>query len=548
MTDKTIKAVFPGQCAVCGRHFSKGQLIIDTGERGPRGGKLMAHSRCFKARQNPSYPNLMIPASRDFYGPPAKLPRLAHWSVDPEYSYEQFWRTNPARTSCKARRNSDSASFLRTLWVKARVIGNEWDQTFLTSCAQQMASGKALSKSQMNQIQSISAAQQKLKPNTNEELLSGMVLLVGKAKEVGNARASSFFLDCAKRAVDGLPLTAKQQADMPNWIMAVSGDSAPVVVQPEVQPEVVQPEVYVAPPEAPTAPPPVASPVASPRPSFAPDDYKYKVRFVNYRPIGGPWVFGVGSPRFGHKTREEAQKKADRQRQKDEARFRALEERAALEREGRVGRWGLDYEGRNKADRARFAEPMAAALSKVSGGSYTRTEVMRLLDRASPDAFDFVKRMLDAMWERQTYDEQAVGDAINLNLAGFNKGDASVAKRLVKELKSPISPERLREIHYMLAVMLTKYSGKQLINILEKDVAAQGYALRTNPSSCEAYPKRWGVPENAGPYIPQMFYGSFGVPYEYTFDEPKEAKKNRKSRKVRRNRGSLQRRSLLSSW
>lgn len=41
-----MKARFPGQCCMCGVDFNRGEDIADSGMRGPRGGKKMAHIGC----------------------------------------------------------------------------------------------------------------------------------------------------------------------------------------------------------------------------------------------------------------------------------------------------------------------------------------------------------------------------------------------------------------------------------------------------------------------------------------------------------------------
>lgn len=43
---RTMKAIFPGTCAVCSQQIVPGQTIADTGARGPRGGKRVAHVEC----------------------------------------------------------------------------------------------------------------------------------------------------------------------------------------------------------------------------------------------------------------------------------------------------------------------------------------------------------------------------------------------------------------------------------------------------------------------------------------------------------------------
>lgn len=93
-----MKAIFPGNCQVCGIAFMRGEEIEDSGQRGPRGGKRMAHARCV-ARHNPipGHGGMAIPGdypdSDYVWGPD---PEMANWTSYPEYSYEQFYRTNPS--------------------------------------------------------------------------------------------------------------------------------------------------------------------------------------------------------------------------------------------------------------------------------------------------------------------------------------------------------------------------------------------------------------------------------------------------------------------
>jgi len=100
-----MKAIFPGQCVICHGDFARGEPIADSGQRGTRGGKKMAHAGCVGARGNP-FPRrggMAIPGDypdSDYAVGPD--PRSANWTSYPEYSYESFYRTNPAP---QARRN-----------------------------------------------------------------------------------------------------------------------------------------------------------------------------------------------------------------------------------------------------------------------------------------------------------------------------------------------------------------------------------------------------------------------------------------------------------
>ena len=85
-----MKARFGGQCAVCHQNFAHMEEIVDSGLRGPRGGKKMAHPGCVsKARAN----GTMIPLDWEpmRYAPD---PKLVNWTAYPQFSYDQYAREN----------------------------------------------------------------------------------------------------------------------------------------------------------------------------------------------------------------------------------------------------------------------------------------------------------------------------------------------------------------------------------------------------------------------------------------------------------------------
>jgi hypothetical protein len=66
--------------------------------------------------------------------------------------------------------------------------------------------------------------------------------------------------------------------------------------------------------------------------------------------------------------------------------------------------------------------------------------------------------------------------------------------------------------------------------------SAAPYKFDAGPSIATASRKPWELPQNAGPYLPEMFpYGQGGRPYEYVFGAP--AKKNSGRKKSRKGRG-----------
>lgn len=121
-----MKALFPGECIICRRPITRGDEVADSGRRGPKGGKKLAHAGCagqpdsadvaeWFARQNrkgrrsrrnpmnnglgdPYYPGMIPsdwPAEMFVY---ANKPIQAGWTTYPQYSYEQFARDNGRRS------------------------------------------------------------------------------------------------------------------------------------------------------------------------------------------------------------------------------------------------------------------------------------------------------------------------------------------------------------------------------------------------------------------------------------------------------------------
>lgn len=92
-----MKAIFPGSCVVCGIDFVHGEEIADSGHRGPRGGKKMAHLGCVsRSNPHPGPGGMAIPGDYpDWTYRTGPDPVLANWTSYPQYSYESFYRTNP---------------------------------------------------------------------------------------------------------------------------------------------------------------------------------------------------------------------------------------------------------------------------------------------------------------------------------------------------------------------------------------------------------------------------------------------------------------------
>jgi hypothetical protein len=82
-----------------------------------------------------------------------------------------------------------------------------------------------------------------------------------------------------------------------------------------------------------------------------------------------------------------------------------------------------------------------------------------------------------------------------------------------------------------------KLSGD--LNMVERRLEKLLSGAKWNPSAAAAHPVYQQMPDNAGPYLPQMFpYGSGGRPASYSTEPKAKAKKNpkrrRKSRKTRK--------------
>lgn len=119
----------------------------------------------------------------------------------------------------------------------------------------------------------------------------------------------------------------------------------------------------------------------------------------------------------------------------------------------------------------------AGPIAPVPGSSYTERDVARLLGRSDREAYPVVLRLLNRMWERQTEDEQASGDAHHKNYQGFSKPDASRAQTLLGQAALGYTPE----LHYRISQLLSRYAGTQLLQIMNEGAARTGKILKTNP-------------------------------------------------------------------
>jgi hypothetical protein len=231
-----------------------------------------------------------------------------------------------------------------------------------------------------------------------------------------------------------------------------------------------------------------AAPPAPPKPrAKAVDPDPYAVRFVGIGVTrGGPWVVGMKFSGFGYPTEEAAQEESDRRRARDEE-LRAVVVRVA----SGAPRFGLPITYvASAADKARYAQPLSPRIERIPGGTYNAVEILRLLDRATSDAFPLVERMLDRMLEKQTQTERKMGTAIELNFQGFNKPDSYTAEKLKQEaaeLKSLAGfaaqltdPNHVISIHFRMASLLAKYVNTQLANMMNQGAKTHGVAMRTN--------------------------------------------------------------------
>lgn len=117
-------------------------------------------------------------------------------------------------------------------------------------------------------------------------------------------------------------------------------------------------------------------------------------------------------------------------------------------------------------------------ISQIDGTGYTEQDVARLLARTDQEAFRIQQRLLKRMWDRQTADEQAAGDARHRNMQGFSKPDATRAKDILALINTAgYSPA----LHFRLASLLHRYAGTQLLQIMNEGAARTGKILRTNP-------------------------------------------------------------------
>ena len=123
-----MKALFPSQCPVCHNPIQRGMEIEDSGMRGPRGGKKMAHVECLggtrrnprRTRRNPHSASREVDAASEI----AKLPgvkfvgevkparsRTHRFAVFEEESGEAFSRDRGYRAPWRRREPSDSPGY-----------------------------------------------------------------------------------------------------------------------------------------------------------------------------------------------------------------------------------------------------------------------------------------------------------------------------------------------------------------------------------------------------------------------------------------------------
>ena len=78
-------------------------------------------------------------------------------------------------------------------------------------------------------------------------------------------------------------------------------------------------------------------------------------------------------------------------------------------------------------------------------------------------------RMLTALWDRQTYDEQATHTTRKVNYVGFNAFDAKTAGWMMEKVREGDLPEK---IAWKAKFMLKKYA-RQLAEVKESKQCAQ---------------------------------------------------------------------------
>lgn len=198
-------------------------------------------------------------------------------------------------------------------------------------------------------------------------------------------------------------------------------------------------------------------------------------------PIGGRWIIGSGSVKYGYPSREAAEAVVASRRAKRAAQEQAVER--VLGHKGRdVPRWGLSIGTAKKAEREKYEQPLYADIYRDRDTSYTYPDVLRLLDRADNQTFPLVEGLIRAMMDRQTVDEQTAEDALYSNKSGFSKPDAAIAARLLKELEAvnTLNPSEQLSLHYRISEFLRTYARRQLPDVLQQHGDHFGYALRTN--------------------------------------------------------------------
>lgn len=223
-------------------------------------------------------------------------------------------------------------------------------------------------------------------------------------------------------------------------------------------------------------------------------DANYRVSRTTQRTQhGGPWIVG-GNTFKGYASQQEAEKEANRLRQRDQAN-EAMEQRVITQLSAdpyAPVRFGIDFPAAlGKRRKAVFDQPLKQDIEKYYDDDkdlhgvvgYEEVDALRLMDRANMDAWKVQLTMFERMMERQTQAERLAGDALLRNKLGFSAADAKAASKLLTEIASyskrnVMPPTRVRAA---VARMLTRYDD-QLLEIMNQGAAKAGYVLRTNPA------------------------------------------------------------------
>ena len=166
---------------------------------------------------------------------------------------------------------------------------------------------------------------------------------------------------------------------------------------------------------------------------------------------------------------------------------------------GNVARFGLTFPAHisRPPDVELYARPLLRDLQMLpapAGHAYSKVDAARLLDRKDAQAARYVLTLFLRMFERQVEDERRSGDARYTNKRGFNKGDSTVATKLVQYMRSQglitTSPEGLlmpvgkvvvpAGIHQNMADILSGYLV-QVVDIMNEGATRTGKVVRTNP-------------------------------------------------------------------